>query len=73
MNPVHIAAVETRLGTSVICQRCNATLETYANSCTADLADPCPGFIAIEQAKTAANPDADPDALTGCAQAVPSE
>lgn len=34
----------------VICDRCGATLWTYAEKCTADLADACPGFQAIERA-----------------------
>lgn len=36
--------------TGVICDRCGATLATYAE-CPADLADPCPGFVAIDKAK----------------------
>ncbi len=45
------AFVERALGDSVICKRCDATLKTFADACTADLAEPCPGFLAIEQAK----------------------
>ncbi len=45
------AFVEQTLGDSVICSRCGATLATYAY-CTAPLSDACPGFLAIEQAKT---------------------
>jgi hypothetical protein len=45
------AFVERALGNSVICERCGATLATYADACTADLADMCPGFVAIETAK----------------------
>lgn len=47
------AFVESALGDSVICQKCGAGLNTYADHCTADLAEPCPGFIAIENAKKA--------------------
>lgn len=43
--------VERTLADSVICDRCRATLKTFADACTADLADLCPGFMAIEQAK----------------------
>jgi len=45
------AFVERSLGDSVICKRCSATLGTFADDCTADLAEPCPGFLAIERAK----------------------
>lgn len=45
------AFVECSLGDSIICQMCNATLKTYADACTADLQEMCPGFIAIEKAK----------------------
>lgn len=40
-----------RVLTGVICARCGATLETYAQKCFADLSDPCDGFMAIEHAK----------------------
>lgn len=43
--------VEDTLGASMICARCGARLETFADSCTADLSDACPGFLAIEKAK----------------------
>ena len=43
--------VERSLGDSVICSRCSATLRAYADACTADLQELCPGFLAIEQAK----------------------
>jgi hypothetical protein len=33
-----------------ICHRCGATVDTYADACTASLDDACPGFIAIEEA-----------------------
>lgn len=35
----------------VICGRCGATLDTYADKCSADLDDACPGFMTIEEAK----------------------
>ncbi len=41
---------ETILGNRVICERCGATMQTYADACTADLGDACPGFVAIEEA-----------------------
>jgi hypothetical protein len=34
-----------------ICHRCGATLATYADKCSADLSDACPGFLAIEAQK----------------------
>lgn len=43
--------VEAVLGDYVICIRCRATLGTYAEKCTAELSDQCPGFIVIENAK----------------------
>jgi len=39
--------VGAALGDEVICP-CGATLETYADRCSAGLADPCPGFLVIE-------------------------
>lgn len=42
--------VESKLGGAVICDRCGATLATYADNCTARLDDACPGFLAIEEA-----------------------
>jgi hypothetical protein len=38
------------LGDGVICDRCGATLDTYGDACTAALDDPCPGFMAVENA-----------------------
>lgn len=32
------------------CQRCGCRLVEMADKCTAQLADPCPGFVAIEAA-----------------------
>ncbi len=46
------AFVEHTLGDSVICTRCEATLKTFAAVCSAGLSDPCPGFLAIEKAKS---------------------
>lgn len=48
------AYVEAACG-GVICERCGATLATYADRCSADLADACPGFNAIEAAKQSFN------------------
>lgn len=45
------AFVERTLGDSVICADCKATLKTFADACTADLDEPCPGYLAIERAK----------------------
>lgn len=41
--------VETLLGNSVICKRCDCTLGTYSDACTAGLSEACPGFLAIEE------------------------
>lgn len=49
------AFVEGKLGSSVICTRCGATLDTYADACSADLADPCPGFMTIENVRAEFN------------------
>lgn len=46
------AFVKRSLADSIICKRCETTLETFADVCTADLQDPCPGYLAIEQCKT---------------------
>jgi hypothetical protein len=43
--------IREKFGTGSICQRCGATLDTFADACTADLTDPCPGFLAIDRAK----------------------
>ena len=40
--------VETYLGDKVICFRCGATLESYANKCDVPLNVPCEGFLLIE-------------------------
>jgi hypothetical protein len=34
-----------------ICDRCHTQLKSYADKCTADICDCCPGFLAIENAK----------------------
>lgn len=46
------AFVEEKLGTGIICKRCDATCATFADACTADLAEMCPGFITIEDARS---------------------
>jgi hypothetical protein len=46
--------VERRL-TGCICDRCHATLATYAEKCPARLDEICPGFVAIEAAKAEFN------------------
>ena len=46
-----VERVERRLGAGrVICQHCRATLDTYADRCSVDLAVQCEGFLAIERA-----------------------
>jgi hypothetical protein len=49
------AFVQAKLAGVVICERCHATLDDYAETCTADLGDPCPGFARIEEAKSEFN------------------
>jgi ribosomal protein L40E len=41
-------SVARELGDKVICQRCEATIATFADKCSAALDDPCEGFLAIE-------------------------
>jgi len=43
--------VKRRLADDVICERCGATLNTFSDACRADLAELCPGYIVIENAK----------------------
>lgn len=44
-----------KFGAASICDRCGATLDTFADACTADLDDACPGFLAIDNAKAEFN------------------
>jgi len=44
-----------------ICARCETKLDSYADKCTADLSDCCPGYLAIENAKAKFN-EANPPA-----------
>jgi ribosomal protein L40E len=44
---VHLL-VRQRIGEGVICTLCGATLSTYADKCSVDLAVRCPGFNAID-------------------------
>jgi len=37
------------LGESVICDRCGATYKTMNDVCSADLLDPCQGFVRIDE------------------------
>lgn len=48
--PYYTQPAEAVLRERVICDRCGATMTTYADACTAMLDDPCPGFEAIETA-----------------------
>jgi len=43
-----VMLVRQRIGPGIICPRCQATLATYAEACTADLAERCPGFNAVD-------------------------
>jgi len=54
--------VEVMLGGRVICDRCNATLFTYADVCPAALNDLCPGYRAIEDASAVAIAQQEPSA-----------
>jgi ribosomal protein L40E len=40
--------VRAEFGGRVICTRCRATLSTYADKCSADLDERCPGFNAVD-------------------------
>lgn len=40
--------VRERIGPGIICSRCHATFATYGDACTADLAERCPGFNAVD-------------------------
>jgi hypothetical protein len=35
----------------IICERCGATLATYADACAAEIGDPCPGVLAMDKAE----------------------
>ena len=50
MSGYYTQPAEAVLGDQVICDRCGATMATYADACTAALDDPCPGFLTIEDA-----------------------
>jgi hypothetical protein len=39
------------LGGGIICDRCGATLMTFARDCTADPDKVCPGFAAADEAQ----------------------
>lgn len=41
--------VAAALADKVICERCGATFKTMNDVCSADLLDPCPGFVAIDE------------------------
>ncbi len=43
------ALVRARVGPGVICSRCGARYATYADVCSADLDERCPGFIVIDR------------------------
>lgn len=49
--------VESKLGDSVICDRCRCTLKNYSFTCVAELSEPCQGFWAIERHRTAFDMD----------------
>lgn len=48
------ALVEQRLAGRIICARCGATYRTYGDKCSADLAERCPGFEAVDVVQMAA-------------------
>lgn len=41
--------VAVALGDETICDRCGATFKTMNDTCTADLLEPCPGFLRIDE------------------------
>lgn len=43
--------VEMKLDGAVICDRCDCTLRTFAEKCSAGLSEMCQGFMAIDAAK----------------------
>lgn len=45
--------------TDEICDRCHATLATYADACSAPLDEICPGFEAVERLRAFANAKAE--------------
>jgi len=47
--------IDAKFGANSICDRCGATLDTFADACSADLDDACPGFLAIDNAKAEFN------------------
>jgi ribosomal protein L40E len=49
-----VAMVERKLAGKVICARCGATIKTYADKCSADLDERCPGFEAVDIVQMAA-------------------
>ncbi len=40
--------VTAALGDETICDRCGCTFKTMNTACTADLLDPCPGFLRVD-------------------------
>ena len=40
-----------KLGSGIICGRCQCTLDSFAEKCSASLTDECEGFKAIDAAK----------------------
>jgi hypothetical protein len=40
--------VSAALGDEVICDRCGATYKTMNTACTAEILDPCPGFLRVD-------------------------
>lgn len=46
--------VRERIGAGVICSRCGASFVSYADKCTADLDERCPGFNAVDLVQTRA-------------------
>lgn len=43
--------VQNKLADSIICQRCGATKDTFADRCAAGLSESCDGFETIEAAR----------------------
>lgn len=49
------AFIVAKFSYNPICDRCGATLDTFADACSADLTDPCQGFLTIDNAKSEFN------------------
>lgn len=44
---VHDRVLEA-LGDTIICDRCGTTFQKMNTTCTAEILDPCPGFLKVD-------------------------